>query len=77
VQSFIEQIGSATAPLIAGIIADRTSLGNSILLICTVAWVICCGFYLLVARFIPKDMADLQKKLAERASGKGPAPEGA
>ncbi|HEY9594315.1 MAG TPA: MFS transporter [Spirochaetia bacterium] len=72
VQSFIEQIGSATAPLIAGIIADKTSLGNSILIICTVAWVLCCAFYLMVAKFIPKDIADLQAKLAARAAEKGP-----
>lgn len=68
IQSFIENAGSALAPLIAGIIADRSSLGSSILVICTAAWSICFVLYVLVAQFIPKDIADLRAKLAERAA---------
>ncbi|MCX7031933.1 MAG: hypothetical protein NTU62_17690 [Spirochaetes bacterium] len=36
--SFMEQIGSAAAPAIAGLIAVRASLGTAILGICTSAW---------------------------------------
>jgi Arabinose efflux permease len=67
IQSFIENAGSALAPLIAGIIADHSSLGNSILIICTIAWAICFVVYLIVAKYIPKDIEELQAKLAARA----------
>ncbi len=67
IQSFIENVGSALAPLIAGYLADRSSLGSSILLICTVAWAICLGFFLLVLRYIPADIAGLKARLAARA----------
>lgn len=69
IQSFIENAGSALAPLLAGIIADRSSLGNSILVICSSAWSICFVLYVLVAQFIPKDIAELKAKLAARAAG--------
>ena len=68
VQSFVETIGSALAPLLAGIIADRSSLGNAILVICTGAWVLCFAFFIFAARYIPKDIEDLRKKLAARAA---------
>jgi MFS family permease len=69
VQSFIESAGSAAAPLLAGIIADKTSLGNSILWICTIAWGICFCFFIFAGKFIPKDIEDLQKELRDRAAG--------
>jgi Arabinose efflux permease len=68
VQNFIETAGSAAAPLIAGIIADRLSLENAILFICIGAWILCFIFYVLAAKFIPKDIADLKQKLRDRAS---------
>ncbi|HWR11702.1 MAG TPA: MFS transporter [Rectinemataceae bacterium] len=66
-QNFVEFGGSAMAPLMAGIIADKSSLGNAILLICTVSWVICFAFFIFAGRFIPKDIEDLREKLATRA----------
>jgi hypothetical protein len=51
----------------AGIIADKSSLGGAILLICTVSWVICFGFFIFAGRFIPKDIEDLREKLSARA----------
>jgi MFS family permease len=69
VQNFVEFGGSAAAPLLAGIIADRSSLGHAILLICTVAWAACFGFFIFAGRFIPKDIADLKEKLKARAAG--------
>lgn len=67
-QNFVEFGGSAAAPLLAGIIADRSSLGYAILLICTVSWAICFAFFIFAGRYIPKDIADLKKKLAARAA---------
>jgi MFS family permease len=68
VQSFIESAGSAAAPLIAGIIADKTSLENSILIICTGAWALCFIFFVFAGFFMPKDIADLKQKLRDRAA---------
>lgn len=68
VQNFIEAAGSALAPLMAGIIADKSTLGNAILIICTVAWAACFAFFIFAGRFIPKDIADLKEKLAARAA---------
>jgi MFS family permease len=73
VQSFIESAGSAAAPLIAGIIADKTSLGNSILLICTVAWALCFLFFIFVGIYMPKDIENLKAKLRDRAAANGAA----
>ena len=67
-QNFVEFGGSAAAPLLAGIIADRSSLGHAILLICTVSWAICFAFFIFAGRFIPKDIADLKEKLRARAA---------
>jgi len=68
VQNFIETIGSATAPFIAGIIADHLSLEKAIIYICIGAWILCFIFYVLAAQFIPKDIQDLRAKLNRRAS---------
>lgn len=68
IESFIESAGAASAPLIAGLIADATSLKTSILLICLTAWALCFVFYLGVVYFIPKDVNDLHQALLERAA---------
>jgi len=70
-QNFVEFGGSAAAPLLAGIIADRSSLGYAILLICTVSWAICFAFFIFAGRYIPKDIADLKEKLSARAANGG------
>jgi MFS family permease len=74
---FFEQLGSAAAPALAGIIALRSSLGTAIMGICTVAWVICFVMLILVAAYVPKDIAALRRQLAERAQAEraadGPA----
>lgn len=68
VQNFVEFGGSALAPLLAGIIADKSSLGYAILLICTVAWVACFAFFIFAGRYIPKDIEDLKNTLKARAA---------
>jgi len=67
IETFIESSGSAAAPLIAGMIADATSVGHSILLICTVSWAICFAFFLGAIFFIPGDIQQLHTQLLERA----------
>ncbi len=68
VQYFIESAGAALAPLLAGIIADQTSLKTAFLLICISAWLICAGFFALIAFRVPQDVAVLRSQLRERAA---------
>jgi MFS family permease len=65
--SFMEQIGSATAPAIAGLIAVRASLGTAILGICTSAWAVCLVFIVLAMVFVPRDIITLRGELQARA----------
>ncbi len=64
---FIENAGAAFAPIITGIIADAYDLKTAILLICTVAWILCFFFYLGAIFTIDKDSHDLREQMAERA----------
>ncbi len=70
IENFIESSGSAAAPLIAGVIADATSVGHSILLICTISWAICFVFFLGAIFFIPRDIQSLHEQLLQRAEAK-------
>ncbi|MBC7223638.1 MAG: MFS transporter [Anaerolineae bacterium] len=65
--NFMETVGSATAPLLAGLIAVQSSLHNAILIICTVAWLLCALFFVGVAYLVPRDIASLRALMAERA----------
>ena len=67
IESFLESFGAASAPLLAGVIADATSVGNSIIYICCSAWALCVIFLLLAIYFIPKDIASLHNELEARA----------
>ncbi|MHB8776762.1 MAG: spinster family MFS transporter [Anaerolineales bacterium] len=64
---FIENAGAAFAPIITGVIADAFNLKTAILLICTVAWILCFFFYLGAIFTIDKDTKDLRHQMAERA----------
>ena len=68
IESFIENAGAASAPLIAGLIADATSLRASILIICTSTWLVCFIIFFAAIYFVPKDITDLHKQLADRAA---------
>jgi MFS family permease len=68
IESFIESAGAASAPLIAGLIADATSLRSSILIICISAWLLCFLFFFGAIYFVPKDINDLHAQLRERAA---------
>lgn len=68
VESFIESGGAALAPLLAGILADNSSLSYAILLICTLAWALCAVFFVIAAFIIPKDIRILRDQMSARAS---------
>jgi MFS family permease len=68
VQYFIESSGAALAPGIAGLIADQTSLKSAFLIICVFTWILCGGFFALVAWLVPGDIRLLRGQMAERAA---------
>lgn len=67
IQYLIESAGAALAPLIAGIIADRSSLHDAILLICVSTWIVCAFFFTFAARSAPHDIAVLRSEMRSRA----------
>jgi MFS family permease len=67
IQYFIESAGAALAPLLAGYIADRSSLQTSILVICVAAWLICGSAFALLIRLAPRDIDVLRGQMRERA----------
>jgi MFS family permease len=67
IESFIESAGAALAPLIAGLIAVRSSLHNAILLICVSTWVLCAAFFFVAAYLLPTDIHTLRQQMRERA----------
>jgi len=75
VQYFIENGGAALAPLMAGAIADRSTLGNAILTICVIAWAFCAVFLAVAIVIAPRDIAALRAEMSRRAAALG-APAG-
>jgi MFS family permease len=67
VEYFVENAGAAFAPIITGLIADMYDLKTAIILICTVAWLLCFFFYLGAIFTIDKDSHDLRDQMAARA----------
>jgi MFS family permease len=67
VQYFIESLGAASAPLLAGLIGDRTSLKDSFLIICTSAWILCAIFFFITSLYINKDISTLRGQMTDRA----------
>lgn len=65
--SFIENIGSAVAPFLAGLIAVRYSLGSAILVICVSTWLVCAVLFLGVAKHIRQDAERLRGVMRDRA----------
>ena len=66
--NFVESIGSAVAPLIAGIIAVNSSLKDALLLICVTTWLVCGAVFLLAAYYVPRDMERLREEMRRRAA---------
>ncbi|NOZ50241.1 MAG: MFS transporter [Chloroflexi bacterium] len=68
IESFIENIGAALAPLLAGVIATRASLYLAILLICVVAWLLGSVLLGFTAYLVPTDIRTLRQQMSERAA---------
>jgi MFS family permease len=68
IESLIESAGAALSPLIAGFIADRSSLGTAILLICVSTWLLCALFFIGVAIVVPGDIRTLRAQMQARAN---------
>jgi MFS transporter, Spinster family, sphingosine-1-phosphate transporter len=68
IESLIESAGAALSPLIAGFIADRSSLGAAILLICVSTWLLCALFFIGVAIVVPGDIRTLRTQMQARAA---------
>jgi MFS family permease len=67
VQYFIENLGAALAPLLAGMIAVRSSLGAAISSIGLGAWAICAVLYGITSTLLPADIESLRTVMRERA----------
>ncbi len=67
IQYFIENIGAALSPLMAGIIAKNSSLHLAILVICVSAWLLGSVFLALTAYLVPQDIRVLRSQMRERA----------
>lgn len=67
VQYFVEGSGAALAPLLAGLIAVRSSLHDAILLICVATWALGAAFLALTAWLVPRDIQVLRDQMRERA----------
>jgi MFS family permease len=67
IQYFIENAGAALAPLMAGFIARDTSLGQAILVICIVAWILGSVLLAFTAYFVPQDIRTLRQQMQDRA----------
>ena len=69
VEYFVENIGAAFAPILAGFLSVQYGKGNAILWVCVVAWLLCFVFYLGALFTVDKDIHDLHSNLAARAAG--------
>jgi MFS family permease len=67
VQYFIENVGAALAPLMAGIIAARYSLHLAILAICVSAWILGAILLGFTAYLVPHDIQTLRNQMHNRA----------
>jgi len=68
VEYFIENFGAASAPLLAGIIADAFSLQTAIMWICISAWLLCFIFYLGALFTVDGDIKSLRNIMSQRAA---------
>jgi MFS family permease len=69
VEYFMENIGAAFAPILAGFLSVHYGKGDAILWVCVVAWLMCFLFYLGALFTVDKDIHDLRSNMAERALG--------
>lgn len=70
VEYFMENIGAAFAPILAGFLSVHYGKGNAILWVCVVAWLMCFLFYLGALFTVDKDIHGLRGSMAARALGR-------
>ena len=68
IEYFIENIGAAFAPIMAGSFSLLYGKGNAILWICIVAWGLCFLFYLGALLTVDQDIHTLRSQMAARAA---------
>lgn len=64
---FFENVGSAAAPFITGVLADWMGLGEAILWVSVLTWLLCFVFFTILAIIIPDDVDRLRKIMEVRA----------
>jgi MFS family permease len=67
IMSFADNIGSAVAPWLAGLIAVSHSLHVAILVICTSTWILCAILFGATAILVPRDVERLRETMQARA----------
>ncbi len=68
IQYFLGNLGSAFAPLLAGLISQRSSLQTAMLVISLSAWLVTGVLLIISTFFLPGDRKKLQRALRERAA---------
>lgn len=68
VEYFVENIGAAFAPVLAGFLSIRYGRGSAILWTCVAAWMVCFAFYLGALYTIGPDIRRLRSQMGARAS---------
>jgi MFS family permease len=68
VEYFVENIGAAFAPVLAGFLSILYGKGSAILWICIVAWALCFLFYLGALFTVDRDIHVLRSQMKERAA---------
>ncbi len=68
VEYFVENIGAAVAPIVAGYLSLTYGKGNAILWTCIVAWLLCFLFYLGALLTVDEDIHGLRSQMAARAA---------
>jgi len=67
IESFVESVGAALSPLIAGLIAVRLDLQTAIVVICTSTWAVCALLLVGVIILVPRDIEAIRAELRLRA----------
>jgi hypothetical protein len=65
--SFADNIGSAVAPWLAGLIAVAYSLHVAILVLCISTWLLCALLFGVTALLVPRDVERLRETMRARA----------
>ena len=68
IQYFLGNLGSAFAPLLAGLISQRSSLQKALLIISLSAWLVTGILLIITTFFLPEDSKNLQQLLRKRAA---------